>query len=57
MFINILKFVVKDCDFSIGELDEEGYEDEYVVCKFELIFIFFVVKMFVFVLFFFSGFL
>ena len=31
-FTNTLKFVVKDCDPSTGEPDEEGYEDEYVVC-------------------------
>ena len=30
-FTNTLKFVVKDCDPSTGEPDEEGYEDEYVV--------------------------
>ena len=30
-FTNTLKFVVKDCDPSTGEPDDEGYEDEYVV--------------------------
>ncbi|KAL9960850.1 hypothetical protein ACROYT_G034355 [Oculina patagonica] len=30
-FTNTLKFVVKDCDPSTGEPDEEGYEDEYVL--------------------------
>ena len=32
-FTNTLKFVVKDCDPSTGEPDDEGYEDEYVVSK------------------------
>ena len=32
-FTNTLKFMVKDCDPSTGEPDEEGYEDEYVVCR------------------------
>lgn len=26
-----MKFTVKDCDPNTGEIDEEGYEDEYVV--------------------------
>ncbi|KAG2181582.1 hypothetical protein INT44_008397, partial [Umbelopsis vinacea] len=30
-FTNTLKFVVKDCDPTTGEPDEEGYEDEYQV--------------------------
>lgn len=30
-FSNTLKFVVKDCDPSTGEYEEEGYEDEYMV--------------------------
>ena len=41
-FTNTLKFVVKDCDPSTGEPDEEGYEDEYVVCvnlPFDLLFL------------------
>lgn len=36
-FTNTLKFVVKDCDPSTGEPDEEGYEDEYVVCVYLLL--------------------
>lgn len=31
-FTNLLKFKVKDCDPS-GEPDDEGYDDEYVVCS------------------------
>ena len=27
-----LKFIVKDCDPNTGEADDEGYDDEYVVC-------------------------
>eukprot|EP00123_Amoebidium_parasiticum_P005946 comp17018_c0_seq1/m.15702 comp17018_c0_seq1/g.15702 ORF comp17018_c0_seq1/g.15702 comp17018_c0_seq1/m.15702 type:complete len:883 (-) comp17018_c0_seq1:539-3187(-) len=30
-FTNTLKFLVKDCDPTTGEPDEEGYEDEYVL--------------------------
>ncbi|KAI8984623.1 adaptin N terminal region-domain-containing protein [Mycotypha africana] len=30
-FENTLKFIVKDCDPTTGEADEEGYEDEYQV--------------------------
>ena len=26
-----LKYIVKDCDPNTGEVDEPGYEDEYVV--------------------------
>lgn len=26
-----MKFTVKDCDPNTGEMDDEGYEDEYVV--------------------------
>ena len=29
-----LKFIVKDCDPNTGEADDEGYDDEYVVCLF-----------------------
>lgn len=28
----MLKFVVKEIDPSSGEAEEEGYEDEYLVC-------------------------
>ena len=31
-FSNTMKFIVKDCDPNTGEADEEGYNDEYVVC-------------------------
>jgi len=31
-FTCTLKFVVKDCDPNTGEPDDDGYEDEYVVC-------------------------
>jgi len=27
----MMKFTVKDCDPNTGEMDDEGYEDEYVV--------------------------
>ena len=27
-----MKFIVKDCDPTTGEADDDGYEDEYVVC-------------------------
>jgi len=27
-----LKYLVKDCDPNTGEPDDEGYDDEYVVC-------------------------
>lgn len=30
-FSCVMKFTVKDCDPNTGEIDEEGYEDEYVV--------------------------
>lgn len=30
-FSNSLKFIIKDCDPTTGEPDEEGYEDEYQV--------------------------
>ncbi|XP_076343062.1 coatomer subunit gamma-2-like isoform X2 [Tachypleus tridentatus] len=30
-FSNTLKYLVKDCDPNIGEADEEGYEDEYIL--------------------------
>ncbi|KAK9720622.1 coatomer subunit gamma, variant 2 [Basidiobolus ranarum] len=30
-FSNTMKFVVKDCDPTTGEPDEQGYEDEYLV--------------------------
>lgn len=30
-FANTLKFVIKDCDPTTGEPDEEGYEDEYEI--------------------------
>ncbi|CAG8444222.1 9166_t:CDS:10 [Diversispora eburnea] len=36
-FSNTLKFVVKDCDPSTGEHDEEGYEDEYMVEDVEIV--------------------
>ncbi|KAI8619993.1 adaptin N terminal region-domain-containing protein [Chytriomyces sp. MP71] len=36
-FGNTLKFVVKDCDPTTGEADEEGYEDEYLLEDLELI--------------------
>ncbi|KAF0485587.1 Coatomer, gamma subunit [Gigaspora margarita] len=36
-FSNTLKFVVKDCDPTSGEPDEEGYEDEYLVEDVELV--------------------
>ena len=26
---------MKDCDPNTGEADEEGYDDEYVVCIFQ----------------------
>jgi coatomer protein complex subunit gamma len=32
-FSNTLKFVVKDCDPQTGEPDEEGFDDEYLVCS------------------------
>ena len=31
-FTCTLKFVVKDCDPNTGIPDDDGYEDEYVVC-------------------------
>ncbi|KAG2199331.1 hypothetical protein INT47_012965 [Mucor saturninus] len=36
-FTNTLKFVVKDCDPTTGEPDEEGYEDEYQVEDLDLL--------------------
>ncbi|GAB1291045.1 Coatomer subunit gamma-1 [Apodemus speciosus] len=30
-FSCVMKFTVKDCDPNTGEIDEEGYEDEYVL--------------------------
>ncbi|KAI8880513.1 Coatomer, gamma subunit [Backusella circina FSU 941] len=30
-FTNTLRFIVKDCDPTTGEADEEGYDDEYQV--------------------------
>lgn len=32
-----MKFVVKDCDPTTGEPDEEGYEDEYQVEDLDLL--------------------
>ena len=32
-----LKFIVKDCDPNTGEADEEGYDDEYVVCNWKIL--------------------
>jgi len=31
-FSYLLKIIVKYCDLSTGEIDSEGYEDEYKVC-------------------------
>ncbi|CEP19374.1 hypothetical protein [Parasitella parasitica] len=36
-FTNTLKFVIKDCDPTTGEPDEEGYEDEYQVEEIDLL--------------------
>ncbi|KAI9485580.1 MAG: adaptin N terminal region-domain-containing protein [Benjaminiella poitrasii] len=36
-FINTLKFIIKDCDPTTGEPDEEGFEDEYQVEDIELL--------------------
>ncbi|KAI7902633.1 adaptin N terminal region-domain-containing protein [Cokeromyces recurvatus] len=36
-FTNTLKFIIKDCDPTTGEPDEEGYEDEYQVEEIELL--------------------
>ncbi|KAJ3331477.1 Coatomer subunit gamma-2 [Blyttiomyces sp. JEL0837] len=33
---NTLKFIVKDCDPSTGEPDDEGYEDEYLMEDFDV---------------------
>jgi len=30
-FSCLLKFIVKDCDPATGEIESEGYEDEYQV--------------------------
>lgn len=27
-----MKYLVKDCDPNTGEPDDDGYDDEYVVC-------------------------
>lgn len=37
IFSCMMKFIVKDCDFIIGEIDDEGYEDEYVLEDLEVI--------------------
>ncbi|KAI8077338.1 adaptin N terminal region-domain-containing protein [Gilbertella persicaria] len=36
-FTNSLKFIIKDCDPTTGEPDEEGYEDEYQVEDIDLL--------------------
>ncbi|OBZ91477.1 Coatomer subunit gamma-2 [Choanephora cucurbitarum] len=36
-FSNSLKFIIKDCDPTTGEPDEEGYEDEYQVEDIDLL--------------------
>lgn len=28
-----LKYLVRDCDPNTGEPDDDGYDDEYVVCE------------------------
>lgn len=28
-----MKYLVRDCDPNTGEPDDEGYDDEYVVCS------------------------
>ncbi len=29
-----MKYLVRDCDPNTGEPDDDGYNDEYVVCEF-----------------------
>lgn len=29
-----MKYLVRDCDPNTGEPDDDGYDDEYVVCEF-----------------------
>ncbi|KAL1918813.1 uncharacterized protein VTP21DRAFT_2835 [Calcarisporiella thermophila] len=36
-FTNTLKFIIKECDPSSGEPEEDGYEDEYQVEEIELL--------------------
>lgn len=28
-----MKYLVRDCDPNTGEPDDDGYDDEYVVCQ------------------------
>lgn len=28
-----MKYLVRDCDPNTGEPDDDGYDDEYVVCS------------------------
>ena len=38
-FLNTLKFIVKDCDPNTGEPDDDqGYDDEYVVCYIHVVY-------------------
>lgn len=47
IFSNVFKFISKEIDFIISELEEIGYDDEYEVFEFDLLGVDYVVLVFV----------